>query len=182
MYGWFWNLHNGASIHLQTGTKQIKEKDKLKEAAKEGLDVMQFIAGETPTQPISLVCSWLKTTLELIPLTCPHNHALSTGPHQQAWSDELVHRVHKIQVHFNIVHHYAVRITGDALKVRWKINKHMLFIFIQILIEGEGEGRGGAGIAARESRVKEDIRHISAISVESIAFSLTPTPLSRHRL
>lgn len=142
MYGWFWNLHNGASIHLQTGTKQIKEKDKLKEAAKEGLDVMQFIAGETPTQPISLVCSWLKTTLELIPLTCPHNHALSTGPHQQAWSDELVHRVHKIQVHFNIVHHYAVRITGDTLKVRWKINKHMLFIFIQILIGG-GEGRGG---------------------------------------
>lgn len=175
MYGWFWNLHNGASIHLQTGTKQIKEKDKLKEAAKEGLDVMQFIAGETPTQPISLVCSWLKTTLELIPLTCPHNHALSTGPHQQAWSDELVHRVHKIRVHFNIVHHYAVRITGDALKVRWKINKHMLFIFFQILIEGGGEGEG---IAARESRVKEDIRHISAISVESIA---SPHP-RRHRL
>lgn len=35
---------------FETGSKQIKEKDKLKEAAKEGLDVMPFIAGETPTQ------------------------------------------------------------------------------------------------------------------------------------
>lgn len=129
-------------IYRQAQNKS-KRRTNWRRRQKEGLDVMQFIAGETPTQPISLVCSWLKTTLELIPLTCSHNHALSTGPHQQAWSDELVHHVHKIQVHFNIVHHYAVRIIGDALKVRWKINKHMLFIFIQILIEGGGEWRGG---------------------------------------
>lgn len=75
----FWadlgNLHERASIQ--------EEDDKLKEAAKEWLDV--FIAGETPTQPISLVGLWLKTTLELIPLPCPHNHTLSAGPRQLAW-------------------------------------------------------------------------------------------------
>lgn len=116
----FLNLHNGASADSGMGTTHFKENNNLKEAAKDGLDVMLFIAGETPTQPISLVCSWLKTTLERIPLTCPHNHTLSTGPHQQAWRNELVHRVHKNQIHFHTVHHYGIKITGDALKVCWK--------------------------------------------------------------
>lgn len=33
----------------------------------------------TPAHPISLVCSWLRTTLKMMPLTCPHNHTLSMG-------------------------------------------------------------------------------------------------------
>lgn len=108
-YHWF---EQGIHSFLD-GYKKMKEKDKLKEAGKDRLDVVLFIAGETPTQPISLVCSWLKTTLKLISLTCPHNRTLSMGPYKPARRNELVYHVQALDSLY-ITHNYSIKITRGA--------------------------------------------------------------------